>query len=206
MGILFTGYLTAVSFALELMYGIKNSSDLIGKVSLAECALLLSLMVGYFVFLLLKPEFFGEFTDEFKKDRVSSKYYNFMLFERVLVGSCLVFMLAANIGAVVPLAVFMLTGIFIAVRKPYRENYHCYPRCCEHGHHGCSDGSLLVLHADTRREPQLRHLSLSSSDSLRVVNSVCDLQLRCDRLQYLQNVQELNCQRRLRKRGARLNE
>ena len=126
MGILFTGYLTAVSFALELMYGIKNSSDLIGKVSLAECALLLSLTVGYFVFLLLKPEFFGEFTDEFKKDRVSSKYYNFMLFERVLVGSCLVFMLAANIGAVVPLAVFLLTGIFIAVRKPYRENYHCY--------------------------------------------------------------------------------
>ena len=35
-------------------------------------------------------------------------------------------MLAANIGAVVPLAVFLLTGIFIAVRKPYRENYHSY--------------------------------------------------------------------------------
>ena len=80
MGILFAGYLTAVSFALELMYGMKNNSDLIGKVSLAECAVLLSLMVGYFVFLLLKPEFFGEFTDEFKKDRVSSKYYNYMLF------------------------------------------------------------------------------------------------------------------------------
>lgn len=108
------------------MYGMKNSSDLIGKVSLAQCAVLLSLMVGYFVFLLLKPEFFGEFTNEFKKDRVSSKYYNYMLFERLLVGSCLVFMLAANIGAVVPLAVFLLTGIFIAVRKPYRENYHSY--------------------------------------------------------------------------------
>jgi dipeptide/tripeptide permease len=126
MGILFTGYLTAVSFALELMYGMKNNSDLIGKASLAECAVLLSLMVGYFVFLLLKPEFFGEFTDEFKKDRLSSKYYNYMLFERLLVGSCLVFMLAANIGAVVPLAVLILTGIFIAVRKPYRENYHSY--------------------------------------------------------------------------------
>ena len=61
-GILFTGYLTAVSSILELVYGIKNNSDLIGKVSIIECVVLLSLMVGYFVFLFLKPEFFGEFT------------------------------------------------------------------------------------------------------------------------------------------------
>lgn len=126
MGILFGGYLIAVSFALQVMYGMKNNSDFIGKVSLAECAVLLVMMVGYFAFLLLKPEFFGEFTEEFKKDRVSSKFYNFMLVERILVGSCLVFLLTANIGAVVPLSVFLLTGIFVAVRKPYRENYHSY--------------------------------------------------------------------------------
>lgn len=49
-----------------------------------------------------------------------------MLVERVLVGSCLVFLLSTNIGAIVPLVVFLLTGIFVAVKKPYRENYQNY--------------------------------------------------------------------------------
>lgn len=125
MGLLFGGYIIAVSFALEVMYGMKNNTDLIGKVSLAQGAVLLAMMVGYFIFLLLKPEpeFFGEFVEEFKKDKVSSKYYNFMLFERLLVGSCLVFLLSVNINAAIPMGVFLLTGIFVAVKKPYREVY-----------------------------------------------------------------------------------
>ncbi len=123
-GLLFSGYIIAVAFSLQVMYGIKNSSDFIGKVSLAECSLFLALLVGYFVFLLLKPQFFGEFVESFKKDKLSSKMYNFLLVERVLVGGCLVFLLAVSMEAVVPLAVFLLTGVFVVVKRPYRENYH----------------------------------------------------------------------------------
>ena len=66
----------------------KKTDDLIGIVSLAECAVLLLMLVGYSVFLILKPEFFGEFTDSFKKDTLSSKQYNIVIVERVIVGSC----------------------------------------------------------------------------------------------------------------------
>lgn len=55
MGLLFGGYLIAVSFALQLMYGINKTSDMIGTVSLVECAILLIMLIGYFVFLILKP-------------------------------------------------------------------------------------------------------------------------------------------------------
>lgn len=44
------------------MFGLKKTDDFIGGVSVAESILLLLLFVGYFVFLLLKPNFFGEFT------------------------------------------------------------------------------------------------------------------------------------------------
>jgi hypothetical protein len=55
MGLLFGSYLIAVSFALQLMYGINKTSDMIGTVSLVECAILLIMLIGYFVFLILKP-------------------------------------------------------------------------------------------------------------------------------------------------------
>jgi hypothetical protein len=44
------------------MYGRNKTSDMIGLASLIECAVLLLMLIGYFIFLLLKPEFFGEFT------------------------------------------------------------------------------------------------------------------------------------------------
>lgn len=59
MGLMFGAYMIAVSFVLEIMYGIKSNADFIGKVSLAECSILLTALIGYFIFLLVKPEFFG---------------------------------------------------------------------------------------------------------------------------------------------------
>lgn len=44
------------------MYGLKKTGDLIGIASVVQCAILLLTMIGYFVFLILKPDFFGEFT------------------------------------------------------------------------------------------------------------------------------------------------
>lgn len=120
MGLLLGGYMIAVSSGLEAMYGSKRNNDLIGKVSLAECALLLALFVGYFVFLLLKPDFFGEFTDEFKRDCISPKYYNFVLVERLLVGAGLVMLLTVKPEAALPITPFLLTIIFVAVKSPHR--------------------------------------------------------------------------------------
>lgn len=124
MGLLFGGYIISVSFALEIMYGVKNTTDMVGKISLIECSILLVMIIGYFVFLLLKPEYFGEYTESFKKDKLSSKYYNFMLIERVLLGACLVVMLPIAMEGAVPSGVFLLTGVFVIVKKPYQKNYH----------------------------------------------------------------------------------
>lgn len=49
-----------------------------------------------------------------------------MLIERVLLGGCLVVMLPIAMEGAVPSAVFLLTGIFVIVKKPYQENYHNY--------------------------------------------------------------------------------
>jgi hypothetical protein len=54
-------------------------------------------MIGYFIFLIFKPDFFGEFTEEFKKDKLSSKYYNMMIVERLIVGNGLIFLLSIKV-------------------------------------------------------------------------------------------------------------
>jgi hypothetical protein len=55
------------------------------------------MIICYFIFLILKPDFFGEFTEEFKKDKLSSKYYNMMIVERLIVGNGLIFLLSIKV-------------------------------------------------------------------------------------------------------------
>ena len=42
----------------------------------------------------------------------------------MLVGSGLVFLLSVKVEAALPIAIFVATGIFVAVKRPYKENYH----------------------------------------------------------------------------------
>lgn len=44
----------------------------------------------------------------------------------MIVGACLIFLLTVNVAGAIPLAIFLLLGIYIAVRKPYKKNYHNY--------------------------------------------------------------------------------
>jgi len=48
------------------------------------------------------------------------KYYNLMLIERVLVGSCLIFLLSTGLGMAVGLAIFTVIGAYVLFKKPYR--------------------------------------------------------------------------------------
>lgn len=43
-----------------------------------------------------------------------------MMVERLLVGSGLVLLLSVKVEAIVPLAIFALTGTYILLRKPYK--------------------------------------------------------------------------------------
>jgi hypothetical protein len=49
-----------------------------------------------------------------------------MLIERLLVGSCLIFLISSGIGAVVPLVVFIILGAIVLIKKPYKETYNNY--------------------------------------------------------------------------------
>jgi membrane-associated HD superfamily phosphohydrolase len=80
----------------------------------------------YFILFIIKPNFFGEFISEFKSDKLSSKFYNFMMLERVLVGVGLVLLLNVNAEAVLPMIVFIAIGAFIFVKKPYKQQLHNY--------------------------------------------------------------------------------
>jgi hypothetical protein len=48
----------------------------------------------------------------------------------LLVGSGLVFLLAVKVEVALPIAIFLITGIFVAVKKPYKENYHNHRVMC----------------------------------------------------------------------------
>jgi len=126
MGLMFGSYLISVSFALQLLYGIKDMSQLMSKISIVESILLILLTFGYFVFILLRPAFFNEFTSSFKKDRISSKFYNIMAVERLLVGSGLVFLMSVKFKGALPLTVFVILAAFILLRKPYVQSHHNY--------------------------------------------------------------------------------
>ena len=52
------------------------------------------------------------------------KWYNILMVERILVGSCLVFLLLVEFSPAVTIGVFLLLGVFAVVRKPYLELRH----------------------------------------------------------------------------------
>jgi hypothetical protein len=64
---MFSGYIIAVSFALEAVYGAKNMAGFIGLLSIVECCVLLLLYAVYFFLLIKFEKYFGEFVDYFKK-------------------------------------------------------------------------------------------------------------------------------------------
>jgi hypothetical protein len=120
MGLMFSGYIIATSFALEMMFGIKDVSNFIGKVSVVEIILFMLAFCGYFAFIIIKPNFFGEFTDEFKNDKVSPKFYNAMILERLVTGTGLVFLLNFDAEGALLMVIFIIAVVFIAVKRPYR--------------------------------------------------------------------------------------
>jgi hypothetical protein len=73
----------------------------------------------YFAFIIIKPAFFGEFTNEFKKDTLCSKFYNAMILERLIVGMALVLLLKVNVEALLPMLVFIGAVFFIVLKRPY---------------------------------------------------------------------------------------
>lgn len=58
---MFSGYIIAVSFALEVLWGKKRMSDHIGIGSIAEGSLMLLFFLAYFVLLIVFRYWFGEF-------------------------------------------------------------------------------------------------------------------------------------------------
>jgi hypothetical protein len=64
-----------------MMYGTKGmTSDPIGKASIVFSVLHLLVFCAYFQFIIVKPNWFGEFVNEFKADELSSKFYNIVMF------------------------------------------------------------------------------------------------------------------------------
>ena len=61
-GLMFGGYIIFTSIALEFSYGIKDTSGSIGLGSIIFSVVFMLLFLGYFIFLTLKPKFFGEYT------------------------------------------------------------------------------------------------------------------------------------------------
>lgn len=63
--IMFSGYIIAVAWALECIFGINNTTNLMGVMSIIQSVLLLIIVIIYFIFLIKVPQFFGEFIDLF---------------------------------------------------------------------------------------------------------------------------------------------
>ena len=55
---------------------------------------------------------------------ISWKWYNILMVERILVGTCLVFLLSIELSPLVTIAVFLLLGAYTVVRRPYLKTMH----------------------------------------------------------------------------------
>ena len=51
--------------------------------------------------------------------KLPQKWYSLLMIERLVVGSCLVFMIYSSISALLPILVFLLFGIVAVIFKPY---------------------------------------------------------------------------------------
>ena len=58
-GLMFGGYIIFVSFALEVLYGMKKMNDFLAVGSLIFAVVFTLLFIAYFIFLLLRPHYFG---------------------------------------------------------------------------------------------------------------------------------------------------
>lgn len=123
-GVLFSGYIVFTSFTLELKYGVNNKIGLWGLGSIVLSLLFVGLFIFYLVFYLLKPEFFGEYTNSFKTDCFSSKFYVIPMLERAIVGCTLVLLLSIPFEAAAAIVVFLVMGIVVLVRSPYSQKYN----------------------------------------------------------------------------------
>lgn len=52
---MFSGYIVAVSLALQILYGINDLSDTIGILSIVEGSLLVIIFIVYFILLIAVP-------------------------------------------------------------------------------------------------------------------------------------------------------
>jgi hypothetical protein len=64
---MFSGYIVAVSFVLQIQYGIRNMPGIISILSLFDSGLIILLFVIYFILLIKVPKYFGEFATSFIK-------------------------------------------------------------------------------------------------------------------------------------------
>lgn len=109
------------SCGIEYAYGTQYEDGL-GIGSIIECSLLLLLFCGYFVFLILRPKYFGEFSEEFKQNNFLSKhFYHLMMIERVTTGIVMGLVFTFSYICVIPVAIYLLLAIFIMIKKPYKR-------------------------------------------------------------------------------------
>lgn len=138
-GVMFCGYIIAVSFALEVVYGTKNAAGFLGLFSIVECCLMLLLYIVYFGLIIKFPEHFGEFVLAFRKKEslkegqdnsggvitaINWKWYNILMIEHLVVGAALIFLLSVEISPLVTIGVFLMLGIHVVIRRPYLKTMH----------------------------------------------------------------------------------
>ena len=58
-GLMFGGYIIFVSFALQILFGVKKMEGFISIGSIICASIFSLLFVGYFVFLVFRPQYFG---------------------------------------------------------------------------------------------------------------------------------------------------
>lgn len=73
-------------------------------------------------------KYFGEFNYYFKNNKqkyeIDKKMYNIMIIERFIIGSVLIFTYSLKFSLIILMILFLILGIFVIVRKPYKYLRH----------------------------------------------------------------------------------
>jgi hypothetical protein len=124
-GSMFILYQLTASVVLFAIYNPGTSSSLF-YVSVVESLLCFTIIIAVAVLFHYKQEYFGEFKEEFKKDRFSQSYYWILMAGRVILAVMLVGANGIDVVGFVSMIVPLAGIVLLAIKMPYLRNYNNY--------------------------------------------------------------------------------
>lgn len=104
-----------------MMYGVSNMKSSFTPISLAIAALMITMTVSYAILFLMNPKQFGEFSNIFQKNKISSRLYPIMILERWIISACLVIAVSSQLSVIGGITTSLLLLAACLITKVHKD-------------------------------------------------------------------------------------